>query len=544
MGRLDQVDIDDAAIAAELLRRRRARRSMVAFAKSIEVPGKPLSEDQDADVPDWLFKPIESDVADLHVLMCEAIQQCIEEDDGRLMLFFPPGSAKSTYASVVAPAWAMGDAPRDVIVVSYSSTPAERCSRRIRAIVGQPGYTAIWPNRPMLTAGNSAVGEWTMSNGSRLLASGILGSVTSARADVLIIDDPVSGREDADSEPMRRKTRQAYDDDLRTRMKPGCSIILMMTRWHLDDLAGSILPEDYAGQSGKVLCRDGKVWTVLNVPAKAEHLDDPLGRDIGEYLWPEWFKAAHWQNFEPIPGSTEGPDNRTWAALYQQRPTFGSGGKFEQEWFRRHDAPPAGLTWYGASDWAVTKKTLKTHPDFTEHGLFGVDKDFNVWIDEWWYGQVTPATSIAAWLAMLGDEDRPPQDWLIESGVIKNAMQDALKVAQESAGTYVTIRSPSSLGDKVANSAAFAALAQNGKISIRKGAWGDRLIAMLCSFPFGRYDDAVDVCGLIGRMITALRAYPSDDPEPKKKAVKPFTEEHFEMADDDDNEDVRRRYLG
>lgn len=536
-------EVDAAAVAGELLRRRRARASMVAFSKAIEVPGKPLTDDQDPNIPDWLFAPIETGVADLHVLMMEAIQACLEEDGGRLMLFFPPGAAKSTYSSVVAPAWYMGEKPRDVIVTSYSDVPAERSSRRIRAIVNQPGYAAIWPHRPRLTPGNSAVGEWTMTNGSRLLASGILGSVTSARADALIVDDPVSGREDADSEVMRRKIKMAYDDDLKTRLKPNASIILMMTRWHLDDLAGSILPEDYDGRSGRILCRDGQVWNVLCVPAKCESTDDPLGRKVGEYLWPEWFTPQHWTNFEARPGDRNGPDVRTWSALFQQRPTFGTGGKFEQAWFRRHDDAPEGLTWYGASDWAVTKKTLKTHPDFTEHGKFGVDREFNVWIDEWWFGQDTPATTIAAWLNMLttGPE---PQEWLIESGVIKNAMSDALKVAQEAAGTFVTIRSPPSLGDKVANSAAFSALAQNGKVSIKKGAWGDRLIAQLCAFPFARFDDGVDTCGLVGRMITALRAYPSDDPEEPKKPVKPLSVEHLEWRDEDDNEDVRRSYLG
>ena len=112
-------------------------------------------------------------------------------------------------------------------------------------MVGKINKTSIWPEQITIKAGSSSVSEWDLSNDSGLLAAGILGAVTSARADLLIIDDPVAGREEADSETMRRKTRQAYDDDLMTRLKPRASVIIIQTRWHEDDLAGGILPEKY-----------------------------------------------------------------------------------------------------------------------------------------------------------------------------------------------------------------------------------------------------------------------------------------------------------
>ncbi len=102
------------------------------------------------------------------------------------------------------------------------------------------------------------------------MATGINAGVTGNRASGLIIDDPVKGREDADSELIRRKTREAYEDDLKTRLLPGGWIILIQTRWHEDDLAGSILPERWAGESGALQCRDGKVWDVVCLPAKCD----------------------------------------------------------------------------------------------------------------------------------------------------------------------------------------------------------------------------------------------------------------------------------
>jgi hypothetical protein len=110
------------------------------------------------------------------------------------------------------------------------------------------------------------------------------------------------------------------------------SVLIIQTRWHEEDLAGSILPVDYAGESGLIKCRDGQIWDVLCIPAKAEREDDPLGRKIGEYLWPEWFPKEHWATWEDNPRAA-----RTWAALYQQRPAPFTGVHFNREMFRMYD---------------------------------------------------------------------------------------------------------------------------------------------------------------------------------------------------------------
>lgn len=98
------------------------------------------------------------------------------------------------------------------------------------------------------------------------------------------------------------------------------------TRWHEDDLAGRLLPKGYDGRSGMVQCTDGRMWEVINIPAMCERTDDPLGRQIGEYLWPEWFDASHWAPFQA--------QSRTWASLFQQRPRPDDGGVFKESWCR------------------------------------------------------------------------------------------------------------------------------------------------------------------------------------------------------------------
>ncbi|NBB17718.1 hypothetical protein GVN21_20345, partial [Caulobacter sp. SLTY] len=176
----------------------------------------------------------------------------------------------------------------------------------------------------------------------------MLAGITGNRADLIVVDDPVKGRAEADSPLIRRRTREEFDDTVRTRLKAGGRIVLIQTRWHEDDLAGSLLPEGYDGRSGPVLCRDGEVWEVVCIPAMAERGDDPLGRMPGDWLWPEYWSEAHWRPYRLNP--------RTWNALYQQRPTAAEGSYFERGCFRRFGERelPEALRYYGTSDYAVT----------------------------------------------------------------------------------------------------------------------------------------------------------------------------------------------
>lgn len=526
------IEIRQADAAAELLRRRKARESLIGFAQAISIPGAPVAEDR----TEWLFQPVESGLAAHHRLILTAVERCIRAPMGRLMLFLPPGSAKSTYASVVTPPWALAQQEGyKVILCSYAATPAERQSRRCRAIVNSEEYASIWPDRVMLKAGSSAVNEWELTNDSGLLAAGILGAVTSARADLLIIDDPVAGREEANSETIRKKTREAYDDDLLTRLKPGASVILIQTRWHPEDLAGSILPEDYSGESGPVMCRDGQEWEVLCLPARAERADDPLGRKVGEYLWPEWFPPEHWRQYEQ--------KTRTWASLYQQRPRPDEGNQFESTWFEWYDEDevPRQLRIYGASDYAVTKKSLTNDPDYTEHGIFGVDQHGNIWIRDWWFGQDESDVTITAEL-QLAKRWRPVTTFG-ESGVIEKAIGPLRARLTRELGVRVMREWLPSVSDKVSRVAGFRARAHAGTVYLPRGkAWATRLVDQLVAFNGlpGNQDDGVDVCGLIGRALDDIRDAHKPSVE-RRDSVVPYTRKWLESQPEDSNDVAARR---
>lgn len=553
MGDDDLPDIELDAAVSELLRRQRAQRSLAEYARAIEIPGAPATDDVEAEQ----FKPIESSLAKHHLLFLNKAQECIEKKNGRLMVFCPPGSAKSTYLSVVTPSWCMAKWPQyRVIIASYASDIAEKHSRKARNVCRQEQHVSIWPDRPELRADQRAVGEWALSNGSEFMAAGLQAGITGNRADLLIIDDPVKNREDADSETIQKKTSEEFRDSATSRLKPGASIILIQTRWNENDLAGSLLPEDYDGRSGPVLCRDGQVWEIVNLPAECERTDDPLGREPGEYLWTEWFDAEHWNIRKNDPQG-----QRTWNSLYQQRPTAQEGIEFKREWFRRYDpalprgyAPtvnfetnvqitssnmirglPKELTIYAASDFA----TKEDKGDFTEHGIWAIDPEHNLWVLDWWFGQKTSDVYIAAMIAMI--RRWKPRKWWHEGGPIGEAIAPAIIKSMRESKCYTVLEAKPSIRNKAIKLSSFQARAANRTVYFpANAAWADRVITQLCSFPAGRYDDAADVCGLAGRGIDDM-ANPYVSSVERKPQLVPFTAQWLEHVET--NESNRPRYF-
>lgn len=402
------------------------------------------------------------------------------------MVFMPPGSAKSTYASVVFPSWVMGKSPgTKIILASYGSDLARKHGRKTRQIVKTKKYQAIFSTA--LSSESSAADEWALANGSEYMAGGILSGLTGNRANGIIIDDPVKGRQEADSETTQRNTKEAYDDDLRTRLVPGGWEIIIQTRWSDRDLSGQILPEVYDGRSGWVDCRDGQRWYVLSLPAECDRADDPLGRKIGELLWPEWFTVEHFSKFKNNP--------RTWSALYQQKPQPDEGTFFKREWFRFYQSLPKTIRKYGASDYAVTDGG----GDYTEHGIFAVDTDENVYIADWWYDQSSSDTWIEAKCDLIKRHE--PLLWGGESGVIRRSVEPYMLKRMRERQAYCAMEWLTSVSDKPSRARSFQARAAMGKVYLPDNEIGHRILDQLLRFPAGTYDDAVDVCSLFGRML-------------------------------------------
>jgi predicted phage terminase large subunit-like protein len=269
------------------------------------------------------------DAAHLRLIQAELARVTVGLGD-RLMLFLPPRHGKSELVTVRYPVLGI-ERRRDfrVIVGAYNQALAERFSRKARRIAA--GRFALANDR------NSAA-EWETPDGGGVRAVGVGGGVTGLGADLILIDDPVKSREEAESRTYRDRVWDWYRDDLYTRQEPGCALILVMTRWHEDDLAGRILASE-----------EGPRWRVVRLPALAESEaeyaawaerqlsmvnSDPLRRAEGEPLWPDRFNQQALHRIKTALGA------RSFAALYQGRPLPAEGGLFKREWFKLVDVLP------------------------------------------------------------------------------------------------------------------------------------------------------------------------------------------------------------
>jgi predicted phage terminase large subunit-like protein len=256
-------------------------------------------------------------------------------------------------------------------------------------------------------------------------------------------------------------------------LKPDSRQILIMTRWHEDDLGGRILE------------RDRKHWKVVSIPMEAE-FDDPLGRELGERLWPEYFTDEMLERAKQ--------DRRSWTALYQQSPTSDEGDYFKSEWMNEYGDPPKNMKVYGASDLAVTE----TSGDFTEHAIIGTDASGNIYVLDWWRGQ----KAADHWIEKMADMvvKWKPNCWFGEAGPIRRSVEPFMMKRLSERGAYCRVEWLPSMADKEARARGIQAMMAMGKVWWPKFApWKTDVQNQLLRFPAGKHDDAVDALSLFGR---------------------------------------------
>lgn len=467
----------------------------------IDIPGAPLTDQEEED----RFHTIRlEDLARHHDVLLSALQEIADGTLKNLLVIMPPGSAKSTYCSVVFPAWLMGRLARQQIVLaSYASDIAAKQGRRGRQLVKSKGYQALFPDC-QLSPDSSAADRWSLTNNSEFMAGGILAGMTGNRANGIIVDDPVAGREEAESETIRKKTADAYLDDLCTRLKPYGWKIIMLTRWQVNDLAGGILPSDWKGESGDILCRDGQVWRVIRIPAQADRLDDPIGRTVGEYLWPEWFPESHWEPFKR--------NTRTWTSLYQGLPVPDEGDYFKADWLKPVETLPplATMKVYGASDYAVTKDG----GDYTVHVVVGIDPLNRMYLLDVWRKQTTTDKWVEAFCDLV--LKWKPIGWAEETGQIKSGVGPFLDQQQRLRNARVHREVFPTRGDKAIRAQSIRGrMAMDGLYIPVHAEWRNDLVSELMSFPVGVHDDQVDALGLVGQLLDLMKTgKPLPEPPP------------------------------
>ena len=426
-----------------------------------------------------------------HELLIDRLEAIERGDITRLMVLMPPGSAKSTYVSTLFPPWYLARNPdHAVVAASHTSELSERFGRRVRNIINEHAATLNVALAPDIQAAN----QWETTQGGEYFAVGVLGAVTGRRADLVIIDDPVKSRLEADSETIRERVWEWWKADLLTRLKPGAKIVLVMTRWHESDLGGMLLEE---------MATAGRQWEILKLPMEAER-DDPLGRTPGEPLWPQWFTDEMRHDAKR--------DSRTWSALYQQSPAPATGIYFERDWLRPAHSMPRreDMQIYGGSDYAVTADG----GDWTVHVVVGMDPNNRLWLLDLWRGQ----TASDAWIEALCDMviQWKPVGWAEEQGQIKAGVGPFLDRRQRERRAFVARRQFPTRGDKAVRAQSIRGrIALDGLHYLASAPWRSVFESELMTFPAGKHDDQVDALGLVGQLLDVMVAgVPPKPPAP------------------------------
>lgn len=463
--------------ARELLRRRRARKNLVDFARYTNRDYIPANH---------------------HHLICEKLEAVADGRIKRLMIFMPPRHGKSELASRRFPAWFLGNYPkRSIIAASYNSELAGDFGRDVRNIVGSKEYSSLFDVK--LAADSKAAGRWHTDSNGGYVAAGVGTAITGRGAHILLIDDPFKDRESADSEIIREKTYKWYlstaytrlegsiteqdSDDLWNDQKQAMeegeafdgAIVIIQTRWHEDDLSGRLL-EDMKNGADE--------WDVLSLPA----IDDN-----GNALWPEKYPI---ERLNGIKSALTRVSMRDWESLYQQRPKPDEGTFFRREWFKRFslgDEPKVNK--YQSTDFAVTDGG----GDFTELGIIGLCPDFDLWCLDWWHGQTSSDVWVEEQLKQI--KLHSPLASFGETGVIRRSVEPLVKMMSRQERIYPRLEWITRTGDKPSMARAFQGMAANGKVHIPYTDWGNRIIEQLVAFPAGKHDDAVDVLALFAMAI-------------------------------------------
>ena len=492
----------------------------------------------------------------VHRLICAKLEQFRKDVEQkrspRLMLFLPPRSGKSEIASKLFPAWYLGHNPdHEVIACSYALALPLDFSKKIKAVMGSKEYKGIFP-RAGLDKLSQATEGWKLNAGGSYVAAGVSGPITGKGAHVLIIDDPVKDAEEADSETVRNKTWSWYGSTARTRLAPGGGILLIMTRWHDDDLAGRLLREerelrkqlDEADDTPPEAYDMLENWEVIDLKALSESeewWDQTLGKLVYTRPPPQHYcvhlrhkdQALHPERFDRISllklKNTLQP--RHWSALYQQNPTPDEGEFFRRDMLRFYDMTPqvSHMDCYAAWDLAIGRKQ---HNDFTVGLIGGLNHHGELYVLDMVRGRMT-AQEIAEAILEKALRHRAVLTG-IERGQLELAIRPTLDELMRKRKKAITLAEGKSalvpITDKVTRARPAQGMMQQGRVYFPAGMdWAETLVGELLRFPNGVYDDCVDALSWLVRLTSQVNPPPEPISQSYSKPL-PSWKDRLRMA--------------
>jgi predicted phage terminase large subunit-like protein len=401
--------------------------------------------------------------------LCKEVQTFIETVTGNafdvLLLSTPPQHGKSTTITETLPSWYLGNNPMNhVIEISFNDDFAKKFCRRNNEKIkrfGQElfGITIGYPD---------TANEFYLTNGvGSMISRGVMSGIVGNPADLLLIDDPIKNRQEADSPTTRENILDEFLNSYLSRLSPGAKVIIIMTRWHKEDLYGYLLAQNINVKA-------------LNFPVECEVEKDILGRTFGDALFPEFGKDKKWLESYKLSFITD-KGSRAWNALMMGKPTDEEGNIFKRAWFQHYTQLPR-----------VAIKVVSIDASFKE----GTNTD-NVAIQVWgkignrFYGieRVKRNMGFVDTIAVLKDLLYRHSDYMaiyIEDKANGSAIIDVLS------RRYTAVIAVNPEGGKVARASAVAPLFEAGNVYI-PDTWHEFENEM-CDFPNSDYDDEVDAC--------------------------------------------------
>jgi predicted phage terminase large subunit-like protein len=381
----------------------------------------------------------------------------------RLMLLLPPGSAKSTYASKLFPVWWLVRHPASAVIAAcHTARLAEDFGRGVRGLVEQHAVRLGLE----LRGDARAAGRFVTTRGGEYFAIGVHGAVTGRRADLALVDDPVRSFAEAGSFSAREHLWEWFRSELVTRLKPKGRIVLVMTRWHNDDLAGRLIE-----QGG---------WEILRLPALAE-AGDPLGREIGAALWPEWEDRTALLEKQALLGE------RNFAALFQQAPMLDGGQVFDPRKLVVVDTVPEGVA---ARGWDLAgTAAMGGDPDWTVGVKLVRDAAGAVFVDDVIRFRGVPG-EVAARIRAAAEIDGVSVVIGLPQDPGQAGKSQIMFLTQTLAG-YRVVASRET-GTKEIRARPVSSTVCNGAMRMRRAAWNTVFMDELANFPYGAKDDQVD----------------------------------------------------
>lgn len=392
-----------------------------------------------------------------------------------LMLYVPPQHGKSELTSRRLPPFLFGINPNlRIAACSYNDTFASKFNRQVQRIITSEEYKDIFPHIKL--SSNKSGYIRTMSEfeivdyeGS-YISVGVGGGITGNPVDILLIDDPIKGREAANSITYREKLWEWYTDEACTRLHNDSQQLLIMTRWHFDDLAG------------RILIQESEEWEVINLEAIYENIVDYDKRSIGEALWEKKHSKERLLKIKER-------NPKTFYSLYQGNPNPEEGNKFKEEYFEiiKDSSVPDMIRWEMYIDGAYTKNNQNDPTGIMIAGIFR-----NITYIK---------TSIDKYLEM------PELLDYIEETINANNLNKGIKIniepkasgismkqllnkrgynAVEIKGKYIRV-------SKEERSDAALPYCESGKVKLIEGAWNKRFLEQLKRFPNDKHDEHVDL---------------------------------------------------